>query len=119
MTTAAVGGAGRVRGHSRCRAGKPVATRECQEAAFFAPLHPRPSALLLVALVVACEEKIVIVELSQLAVEALVALDFWGSRKDTATFGVLKEKKMKHLLGDLFKMPPSKNTRLALKNTPD
>lgn len=78
---------------------KRIATWERRGATFFAPLHPRPSALLLVLLAilgVACEDEIVIVELSQLAVEALVALHFWGSRKDTATFRALQEKKQKH-----------------------
>lgn len=61
---------------------------------FFTLLHPQPSALLAlpVALGVACENKIVIVELSQLAVEALVALHLLGWRKDTATFGALRGK---------------------------
>lgn len=49
-------------------------------ALLFAPLHPQPSALLvlLAVLGVACKDKIVIVELSQLAVEALVAVEFLG-----------------------------------------
>lgn len=54
----------------------------------FAPLlHPQPSALLvlLAVLGVACKDEIVIVELSQLAVEALVALEFLGRREATAT----------------------------------
>lgn len=62
----------------------------------FTPLlHPQPSALLvlLAVLGVACEDKVVIVELSQLAVEALVALKFLGRRKDTATFGALQGQK--------------------------
>lgn len=72
---------------------KPAAGGEPRAAAFlFTPLlHLRPSALLvlLAVLGVACEDKIVIVELSQLAVETLVALEFLGRRKDTATFGAL------------------------------
>lgn len=58
----------------------------------FTPLlHPPPSALLILLSVlgVACEDKIVIVELSQLAVETLVALKFLSRREDTATFGAL------------------------------
>ena len=48
------------------------------------------------ALGVTGKDKIVIVELGQLAVEALVPLKFLGGRKDTATFGALWEKiKMK------------------------
>lgn len=59
----------------------------------FTPLlHPQPSALLvlLAVLSITCEDKIVIVELSQLAVETLVALNFLGGRKDAATFGALE-----------------------------
>lgn len=59
----------------------------------FTPLlHPQPSALLvlLAVLSVTCEDKIVIVELSQLAVETFVALKFLGRGKDTATFGALQ-----------------------------
>lgn len=47
----------------------------------FTPLlHPQPSALLvlLAVLGVACEDKIVVVELSQLAVETLVAVELLG-----------------------------------------
>lgn len=78
---------------------KTAADGEPRAAAFlFTPLlHPQPSALLvlLAVLGVACEDKIVIVELSQLAVEALVALEFLGRRKDTATFGALQGQIMK------------------------
>lgn len=68
--------------------------KEPRAAAFlFTPLlHHGPSALLvlLAVLGVACEDKIVIVELSQLAVETLVSLEFLGRRKDAATFGALQ-----------------------------
>lgn len=68
--------------------------KEDETAAFlFTPLlHPGPSALLvlLAVLGVTCEDKIVIVELGQLAVETLVSLEFLGRRKDTATFGALR-----------------------------
>lgn len=58
----------------------------------FTPLHPQPSTLLvlLVVLGVACEDKIVIVELSQLAVKALEALKFLGRREDATTLGALR-----------------------------
>lgn len=58
----------------------------------FPPLHHAASALLvlLAVLGVACEDKVVIVELSQLAVETLVALKLLGRRKDAATFGALQ-----------------------------
>lgn len=68
-------------------------------AAFLFPplLHSGPSALLvlLAVLGVACEDKIVIVELSQLAVKTLVSLKFLGRRKDAATLGALQEAKKK------------------------
>lgn len=56
------------------------------------PLHRTASALLvlLAVLGVTCEDKIVIVELCQLAVEELVALKLLGRRKDAATFGALE-----------------------------
>lgn len=62
---------------------------------FMPLLHLRPSALLvlLAVLGVACEDKIVIIELSQLAVKTLVVLKFCGRREDTATFGALWEEK--------------------------
>lgn len=73
---------------------KPAAGAEHRAVSFlFTPLlHPQPSALLvlLAVLGVACEDKVVIIELSQLAVEALVALEFLSRRKDTATFGALR-----------------------------
>lgn len=75
--------------------GKAAAGREPNAAAFFTPfLHPRRSALLvlLADLGVACEDKIVIVELCQLTVETLVAVDVLGRRKDTATFRTLEAK---------------------------
>lgn len=60
-------------------------------ATFLSPLHPPPSArfALRARLGVACKDKIVIVELSQLAIQPLVAIQFLGRRKDTATFGAL------------------------------
>lgn len=68
---------------------------EPRMAAFLFPplLHSGPSALLvlLAVLGVACEDKIVIVELSQLAVETLVSLKFLGRRKDAATLWALQE----------------------------
>lgn len=56
-----------------------------------------PSALLvlLAVLGVACEDEIVIVELSQLAVKTLVSLKFLGRRKDAATLGALQEGEMR------------------------
>lgn len=42
---------------------------------------------------VACEDKVVIVELSQLAVETLVALKFLDRREDAATLGALRNGK--------------------------
>lgn len=98
MTTAAEGEDGVEEsggGRQALYSGVKLAARgEPRTAAFlFTPLlHPQPSALLvlLAVLGVACKDKIVIVELSQLAVETLVALEFLGRRKDTATFGALR-----------------------------
>ena len=60
-----------------------------------APPRGATSALLvlLVLLGVAGEDKVVVVELGQLAVQTLVALELLGRRKDTATFGALERKR--------------------------
>lgn len=70
-----------------------------QAATFFMPLlYPQPSALLVLG--IACEDKIVIIELSQLAIKTLVALEFLGRRKNTATFGALQEAKSEKSFSD-------------------
>lgn len=70
-----------------------------QAATFFMPpLCLEPSALLVLG--IACEDKIVIVELSQLAIKTLVALEFLGRRKNTSTFGALREAKSEKSVSD-------------------
>lgn len=95
--TTKAGGERRAGGANRAMVATPAGDAEaggwglgaCPAApSLFPPLHHAASALL-VLLGVTCEDKIVVVELCQLAVQTLVALKLLGRRKDAATFGAL------------------------------
>lgn len=95
QTTQTGGGGARGEGGGGGRAGERRADHQGAAAAFlFTPLlHGGASALLvlLAALGVTGEDKVVVVELGQLAVDALEPLQLLGRGEDTATFGALRE----------------------------